>query len=223
MSQTLHPDNTAVYVDPLYKSMSRELQFHAEQRDVAVGNGLAIETTSGFFGFKSHAALIADGTCFVDRLDGETVDEDLAIERASTIGDGKLAPHAEMLVEILRDLYDEELNEDTALAKRLVRSVLSNCEPCDDCGPTFTGSAVLKVQDIEACQEVCARDDFEDFGFKSYPFASGHAFATANPDSSLDGHCIVNPEAALNVAAFLHYDALELIKQKRYCSGPLKS
>lgn len=200
----------ALYVRPLFTDLALELrsalQGHFEQ---PVTIGYCVETVSRFFGFKSQAAHIASGGYDVDRIiDMPSYDDQTLFELANRHG----IADPEFVSEMLERLVSEECDPRISLAKRLVRSVRENCE-FSEAG--YVGSAILKPEDVDACGHSACEPEFVDFLFASSPFLSIQVFSHATVDRSLQGHCAVDPDAALNIAAYLHDSALALLDMRQ--------
>lgn len=200
------PDSNQ-YSVPLYKSWAIELKHIVNSSNFKISTGHAIQVTSAYWGFNTHDHLRASPTQQGDRLLADfAANSELAYTRATQLGHP-----AEVILAALQTLHAEEQDVLKSLAKRLVRNVLNNCDCVQG---EYCHSALLKIVDAELCQKVVFTPFFVDFLYGSYPFTAQQSFAEVKPHPGMHGHFMINPEAALNVAAFLHRPALEILTMK---------
>lgn len=192
------------YSVPFHKSWAIELKAFLRSSNHDISNGHAIQIVSAYWGFNSHDHIRGSKLHQSDRiLPGFTANSTSASARATQFGQ----PVA-LILQALQNLHEEELDVFKSLAKRLVRNVLNNC---DRVHGEYCHSALLTIMDAELCQKITSSPSFVDFLFGPYPFTCLQTFSDVKPHPGMNGHFMANPEAALNVAAFLHRPALDIL------------
>lgn len=195
------------YSLPLYKSWAIELRALLRFDNHKISTGHALEIVSAYWGFKSHDHIRTSKLHDSDRLCQEFIaNPDMVKERAH-----KLNHPVELVLRALQTLHEEERDTLKSLAKRLVRNVLTNCECVHG---EYTHSVLLTITDADLCQSVTSTRFFIDFLYGSYPFTAKQTFSDVKPHSGMDGHFMANPEAALNVAAYLHQPSIDILFAK---------
>ncbi|GEM_PF-3682238 len=195
------------YSLPLVKSWALELKALLRTYNHEISTGHALQLVSAYWGFKSHDHIRNSQTYQLDRLPQDfSPDCDLVKARSVSL---KHAP--ELILQALHALHEEEQDVFKSLAKRLVRNVLNNCERLHG---EYCHSALLTIPDAILCHDVTSRSNFVDFLFGRYPFTARQTFSDIKPHPGMDGHFMTNPDAALNVAAFLHRPALNILYTK---------
>jgi len=166
--------------------------------------GHAREIVARFFGFRTEAALRASGLLESDRIAGPIVlDHTAAIERAVELT--KLANDnlADAVEKSLRQLIDTLTSDATSLAVRLVLNLCCLAEWLPEAN-VISGYALLTREDLMACGEIAARDDFHDLIFTSQPRPTiAYIAGSIDVVERTSGLHQVFPDAILNVAAFV--------------------
>lgn len=200
-------DIEAFYSESLYRSWAAELILRAQQNcGFKLNKGHALEIVAAHLGYASEAAHIASGLYQIDRLP-EWPDVAYALSSDWTARHG-LAEYCDELSRCLDILIYEEMDPRISLAKRLVRSV-NYC--CRDTQGLLCGSVQLKPVDVGQCLAAIESAEFRDFLFDGATYPASQVFGFAQLQTPQHGHLGVDGDAALNVAAFLHQPALDLL------------
>jgi hypothetical protein len=160
---------------------------HAQEL-AAAGAGaesLAALKTGAHPASREHAPLF-QAECFERRL-----------QVCDNLGD----PEKRALLQLSEQLFIDGDNPDVRLAWQLAEHCVNDCENHPEVG--FVGSVVLPPKLAEAAGEVACQDDFQDGLFEDLPWPSIAPFAHAKPDKSVEGNCLIEPGAVLNVIAAL--------------------
>lgn len=147
---------------PLDRHFADELLVIARAHGHDLSKGHANEIVARAHGFRTQAAMRADGLMARDSYSKNDFDFDVdrAHERAIEL-ESPVAHDFEPIAQCLKALYDEARNPDTALAARLARNVCLNADWSTEFGE-FAGRTLLSPNDYAACVQVVKRDDFED-------------------------------------------------------------
>jgi hypothetical protein len=199
--------NDNQYSLPLSKSWAIELRALLRSHNYEISNGHALQLVSAYWGFKSHDHICNSQLYHSDRLP-EDFSADCNLVKARS---AHLKHPPELILPALQFLHEEERDVFKSLAKRLVRNVLNNCERVHG---EYCHSVLLTIPDASLCHDVTSKDFFVDFLFGRYPFTARQTFSEVKPHPGMNGHFMANPDAALNVAAFLHRPALDILHFK---------
>lgn len=189
------------YALPLSKAFADELTNHVKSLGHGWKHMHSFELIAAFHGFKSAAALKASGLLESARYPdyGVNIDESFAADRASQLGIDPESTAA--AIQKLHELYDEEHIPSISLAKRLERDIAYNCEMDPQWG--YVGAALLDEDDWRACGDIASSDGFVDYMYTANTYSAISVIATAYADPSYEGLYQANPDAVLNIVAFL--------------------
>lgn len=190
------------FFSSIRSSFASELSNAAKEHGYSLGKMHCFELVASFHCFNTDAALKASGL-----LDGPrypagsiSVDEDAVRSRAAVLKIND--PEAvDFFVDTLRSLHEDEFDELKSLANRLERNIKNVCS--FDYYTGYQGSALLDEQDWRACGEIASREDFEDFLYCGSPYSTISVLATAYPDPSYGGCYTANPDAVMNIVAYI--------------------
>ncbi|SFP50367.1 hypothetical protein SAMN05216567_106425 [Variovorax sp. OK605] len=181
------------------KRYSAHVAGRAEDVGVPVVYSHAQEVVSAGGGAKSYAAIKTGGhpaaTSMPSGYDAEQS------EKRVSICANLDRSQKEELLRISEAVFEDGENPNTALAWLLAEHLVNDCEQHPSEG--FVGSVLLTEELVQRAGEVASSDEFSDFLYESLPWPSIAPLAYAKPDKSIDGHCMVEPGAVLNVIAYL--------------------
>jgi len=139
-----------------------ELVLVAKFQGAILKKGHANEIVAQAHGFRTHAAMHADGLMTRDRYSHDRFDFDVdsARKRAGEL-ESPVAEDFGPVAQSLRALHEEARKPFNALAARLARNVCLNAEWSRQFDG-FAGRTLLSPEDFAECVGVAMRDDFED-------------------------------------------------------------
>ncbi|SIN84967.1 hypothetical protein [Paraburkholderia phenazinium] len=189
----------------LDRHFADELLVVAKMHGHDLSKGHANELVARAHGFRTQAAMRADGLMVLDRYARDDFGFDVERVRVLAIELKSVVAHDfEPIAQSLKALCNEARNPDTALAARLARNVCLNADWSTEFGE-FAGRTLLSPHDYAACVEVTMRDDFEDnLWVNVLGIPTIAALAQTEKILPQDhGYHAINADFVLNVAMYL--------------------
>lgn len=186
------------------------IQSAVKEFNLHIGRSHSFELVAAFFGFNTYSALRADSLLSKDKYQNEpNINLEKLIERATRL------QISNEVIEIVQDrllaLHYDEQDHFISLTKRLARNVKHNSYLNNtSLGPIFDSSVFLDEEDWQNCGDIASSDDFVDYQFAMTPWPTIASIVSIH-NNPVDGFYQINPDAVLNIIAFLDPNEIDRI------------
>lgn len=192
----------SAYFESWNRALAQELQACCKQTmRLKLKRQHTLEIVAACHGMDSHTLLHSGLTEQVNPVIPDEIPWDYVTQRILKTAPGLSESQVVGIRAVIEQLWSEQVDPQTAFAKRLVRNIASNCTFHGDC--LYSGSVLLPEKDWLACGEIVCRDDFEDGLAVQSPWPSILTISRASPEPCYDNHYQMEPDCILNVLAFL--------------------
>lgn len=194
---------TSDFATPWHKSLAQELEFICTGNGFNIGRQHSIEIIAACFGTVAAGLFAADELVLEKPRLPNPIHWDYVQAKLKNLLPNE--PH-QVALAALCIIWEEEVDERIAGAKRLIRNVSTNCTYQEEAESTYSGSALLTDEDWQLCGNTAGEDDFVDGLFEPSLIPSIVSIARAREVRSFDDRYPVNHACVLNIAASLCRD-----------------